>query len=264
MRFLLTLVLALTRRLPKVKGALFIGNKMKRAYFLLCKRGDPLIANVSSFKMRLDPKEYVDSEILFMPHLYDYQEIDFMKANLKSGGIFLDIGANIGFYTLIASGIVGGTGRVLAFEADPYNYSKLTDNLSLNSIDNVIALNVGVADKHETLRLGLNTTGNRGGNSFLSNNKEFAEVPCDPLMDLLRTHDIVRVSGAKLDIEGFEFRVLRKFLTVAEKTMYPGFIIIEHHEALVQQSGGNAIELLQKHGYRIHSAVGLNYILVLE
>lgn len=64
--------------------------------------------------------------IIILPHLYEYGEIEFRRKHLWPGDIFLDIGAHIGFYSLIASRIVGEKGSVVAAEADPYNFEKLT------------------------------------------------------------------------------------------------------------------------------------------
>ncbi|MBS4022569.1 MAG: hypothetical protein KGZ79_09115 [Dethiobacter sp.] len=83
------------------------------------------IADVLGFKMKLCEAEFVDYQLLYQPHLYDPLETGFLKSMLKPGDMFLDIGAYIGFYSLLAYAAVGDGGKVLAVEADPYNYSIL-------------------------------------------------------------------------------------------------------------------------------------------
>jgi len=268
MDFELKLMLKLTRRLPRVKGAGVLANALKRFY--LRKSRESVDVDVLGFAMRLDPSECVDGGLLFYPHLYEHHEIAFLKKHLQKGDVFLDVGAHIGFYSLIASKAVGVEGRVLAIEADPYNYERLRLNLQLNNIRNVQALNIAVSDKRETLRLGTNRTGNRGGSSFLSTSPDGLDVECYPLSSVLKAHRIYEVRGAKFDIEGFEFRVLKQFFADVDQGLYPKFIIIEHHPEWVTKSGGDAIDLLISRGYHVHwaprwwSVSSLNYILPLQ
>jgi len=249
----------LTRRFPRMKGAAFTASLLRQFY--LRKGRTSLEAEVLGFRMLLDPYECVDGALLFYPQLYEYREIEFMRKHLRSGDTFLDIGAHIGFYSLIASRIVGERGSVVAVEADPYNFGKLTLHIKLNHIKNVIALNEGVSNKKEVLRLGLNVTGNRAGNSFLSTNEDHVDVQCYPLAALLRKHRINRIQGAKFDIEGFEFRVLHQFFKEVNDSLRPDFMIVEQHSELVERAGGNVIELLESEGYRIERALKHNYIM---
>ena len=249
----------LTRGFPRMRGAAFTASLLRQFY--LRKKRTSLEVEVLGFRMQLDPYECVDGALLFYPHLYEYREIEFMRKHLREGDIFLDIGAHIGFYSLIASRIVGEKGAVLAVEADPYNFRKLTLHLKLNHIQHVIVVNEGVSDKKEVLRLGLNVTGNRAGNSFLSMNEDHVEVPCSPLSALLMKHGINRVQGAKFDIEGFEFRVLHQFFTDVKDSLRPDFVIVEQHSEFVERAGGSVIELLGREGYRMEQALKPNYLM---
>jgi FkbM family methyltransferase len=258
----LALILGVTRNLPRIKGAGVLANVLIRFY--LRKSREPITIEVLGFRMRLDPSECVDANVLFYPQLYDHTEIRFLQKLLRPGDCFLDLGANIGFYSLCASRSVGASGAVIAVEADPVNYEKLSFNLRLNSANNVNALCVGVSDKRETLRLGLNTTGNRGGNSFLSKEPtESVLVDCRSLAELLELNGVREVSGAKFDIEGFEFRVLRQFFADVDRSFYPKFIIIEQNDSFIEKAGGNSVKLLMRNGYRILWSSGVNYVLVL-
>lgn len=255
-------VLQFTRRLPKLRGAGALGN-LFRDFYLRKKRGD-VIADVLDFKMQLNPAEMVDSALLLFPQVYDHREIAYMRDALAPGDVFLDVGANIGFYSLVASKCVGANGRVLAIEADPYSHKRLSSNVRLNAMENVVALNIGVSDRQETLRLGVNAEGNRGESSFLLQSDTGAEVACKPLLTLLRENGIAEVRGAKFDIEGFEFRVLQKFLEDAPHSLYPHFIIIEHNPLWLEAAGGDALSLLSACGYTPYRASKLNYIMVRE
>jgi FkbM family methyltransferase len=259
----LRFILGFTRRLPKVKGARRIAKLLRRFY--LRKRRAPVQVEVLGAAMSLDPNEAVDGRFLFEPQLYDYHEIDFMRRNLCSGDVFLDVGAHIGFYTMMASRMVGAEGVVLAIEADPFNCQRLSYNLNLNGIANVRPLNVGVSDIEDVLQLSINSTGNRSANTFLSQGTGTRiDVHCYPLAALLAQHKIAEVAGAKLDIEGFEWRVLDRFFADVAQRLYPRFLIIEHQPVWVEKAGGNAIQLLLTKGYEVHWSSGLNYIMVLR
>lgn len=256
--------LALTRRLPRVKGAGVVANVLKRAYAR--KPRDPVEADVQGFRMRLEPNEAVDREVLFAPQLYDRAQVDFMLARLRPGDTFLDVGANIGIYTLLASRGVGPTGRVIAIEADPYNVRKLEENLAANDARNVTLLPMGVSDKDETLKLRQGAPGNRGGSTFaLDRAGATVDVPCHPLLDLLQRERVERVAAMKMDIEGFEFRVMRRFFDEAPRALWPRFAIMEQHpgEEFRRSAGGEVVALMQEKGYRLAWHKDGDYVLTL-
>lgn len=249
MDFELKVLMRMTKVLPPVKGAGLLGNLARRFY---CRKNrQEIVSNVLGFNMILNPCEWVDGGLLFFPQIYDYRERIFLKRELHQGGIFLDIGAYIGFYSLIASRSVGETGKVLSIEADPYNFNKLKFNIKQNNINNIIPINAAVSDKNEILKLGINVKGNRGGNSFLDlGYMEFIDIQCVTLLELLEKMSIKNIDIAKLDIEGFEFRVLNRFFQESASYLYPNFIIVEHHPEWIEKAGGNTLDLLAKKGYR--------------
>jgi FkbM family methyltransferase len=250
--------LALTRQLPRIKGAGKIGKLMRQCY---CRKGrSDIEADVLGFKMLLDPSDSLEGELLFAPQLYDRKEVSILRQHLKPGHTFIDGGANVGFYSLMASHLVSANGRVVAVEADPNNASRLKTNLEINQIKNVRLVNAGLSDKTETLRLGLNTSGNRSGHSFLYDGPDAVNVECKPLLDVLSAEGIRKIDGAKFDIEGFEFRVLRKFFQDAPPELWPSFIIVEDNAFFVGKTGGNTLELLEQRTYRLAQIDEINYL----
>jgi FkbM family methyltransferase len=262
MDFELRLALALTRRLPRVRGAGAVPNLVGRFY--VRERREWVDVDVLGFKMRLDPYENCDRALLFHAHLYDHYEIRFLKKHLRPGDVFVDLGANVGFYSLVASKLVAAQGRVLAIEADPYNHQKLLLNLELNGVRNAVTFNVGVADRRETLPLGINTTGNRGGSSFLSTSAYRVQVECWPLSAILEMARVDRISAAKIDIEGLEFRTLKQFFMDVGRALYPRFIIVERNPLWVPTAGGDPVDLLKRKGYTVHWSSKLNHIMELQ
>jgi FkbM family methyltransferase len=214
--------------------------------------------------MELELAECVDGGLLFYPHLYDYHEMEFIRNNIGEGDCFVDAGANIGIYSLVASSCVGKTGSVIAIEADEYNATKLQNNLDANDVRNVSIAQVGLSDKREHLILGQNLTGNRGGHSFLTSSGEGAVVGCLPLLDLMESYSVKKIDGMKIDIEGFEFRVLSDFFKRASPVLYPRFLIVELNLAYANQDNKNLVGMLNSYGYNKSHHFGLNAIFVRE
>lgn len=212
----LALLLLFTRNLPKIKGAGRLANVLKNFY--LRKKRDSILIDVLGFKMELNPGESVsNNSCLFMPQLYDYKEMGFIKENLKEGDVFIDAGAHIGFYSLIASKRVGESGVVLAIEADSSMYKKLNRNIKLNSIKNIKTFLKGLSNEKGVLTLNINNN-NRGASSFLNRAKSSTTVKVDtlPLLDIIRDQGITKVKGIKIDIEGYEYKVLKGFFSSIE------------------------------------------------
>lgn len=258
----LALYRALSTRLPRIRGTGRIGLILQALY---CRKPrDPVVEDVLGFQMKLDPAECVDGSLLFAPQVYDWREREFLMGQLRRGDVFLDVGANIGFYSLCMSRLVGPEGKVLAIEADPDTFLRLSENVTINDARNIQTLPKGVADERQTLRLHRNTTGNRGGNSFLpeSPRSESVMVPCFPLHEILEDAQIRRVAAAKFDIEGMEYKVLTAFFQSAPVTLHPKAIVLEDQPAWHSRMGGDPVELLSRFDYRIVRRQGINVHLV--
>lgn len=244
----LKLLMSVSRSLPRVRGAGRIAVALQKIYQR--KKREPLIAPVMDFRMRLNPNELVDSGFLFYPQLYDRREVAMLRRELKPGDVFLDIGANIGFYSLLAAPCVGPSGRVLAMEADPEIFSILQENIGLNNLKQVEPICVGISDRVETLRLGVNMNGNRGSSSFLANDQpRGVNVPCVPLSQLIQERGIQAIAAAKVDIEGFGVKALTKFFQDVPESTYPRFMIIEEEEGLSKLMASSGYDLVGYWGF---------------
>jgi len=254
--------LSLTRHLPRVRGAGRLSNYARRIY--LRRRRDAVTTSFLGYSLVLDPHDAVEGEMCFHPQLCEYREFAWLRRFLRPGNVFVDVGANAGAYSFAALKSVGPSGRVLALEADPDTHARLSANIARNGISNIVPVNVGVAGERTTLRLWRNTTGNRGGNSFLADasRSESIALECEPLYDILVAHGVERVDAMKLDIEGFEYQVLRAFFHTAPTTLHPSLIIMEFRPDIVALAGGSALDLVQQHGYVAQARANENYILV--
>ncbi len=154
------------------------------------------------------------------------------------------------------SRLVGDSGRVYAIDADRQSILRLRENIALNAVTNIMAIHSGVAPTREVLPFGVNLRGNRGASSFRRPDQETTHVPCYPLLDFMKQHDVSAVGAAKLDIEEMGCDVLRQFFGEADSTLYPELLIVEKEDGL--------LELLRSRGYRMVAESGLNWSFSLE
>jgi len=134
-------------------------------------------------------------------------------SNLKEGMTVLDIGANIGYYTVLMAYYVGKAGRVIAFEPNPVIFSELNDNVALNGFDNVQTLNIALTDTTGHSKFFFPSEGQEAHGSLMKN-RTFTEdsienVNTDRLDEVLLRLNINKVDLIKIDVEGAELLVIR-------------------------------------------------------
>ena len=95
----------------------------------------------------------VDSLRLSFNGVYEPCETEFVMNEIKKGDVVLDIGANIGYYTLIFARLVGEEGKVFAFEPDPENFALLKKNVEINGYHNVVLVQKAISNKTGKIRL---------------------------------------------------------------------------------------------------------------
>lgn len=138
-----------------------------------------------------------------------------IEQNLAPGDVFVDVGANIGYDTLLASSRVGSAGRVVAIEASPRTFALLQRNLAANEASsNVRAVNAAVSDKPGTLELYEINAGNIGAATTLASRGGtlMASVEALPLDRILTPDERSRLRLIKMDVEGAEPPILRHLL----------------------------------------------------
>src|SRR5437879_3937805 len=93
---------------------------------------------------------YLDSELCRLVHCIDFESTErkFVNAFLRPGDVFVDVGANIGLFTLVAALRVGSTGRVFAFEPTSETFERLVANVRLNKFTNVSPHRVALSDEN--------------------------------------------------------------------------------------------------------------------
>jgi FkbM family methyltransferase len=176
---------------------------------------------------------------------------------LRPGDIFLDVGANVGYYSLLASGLVGPGGKVIAIEASPSIALELQANVSLNELANVDVVRAAVADRNRIVDVYLANSLNRGRTTIVPSvakdggQVHESSIQAFPLTKLVDIDLLRRARLVKIDVEGAEADVLEGIRDVLPELQEPEWLVELTPEA--NRSGvEKAIELFQQSGYRLY------------
>lgn len=151
---------------------------------------------------------------LILDSCWEPEVTERLLATLKPGDVFLDVGANMGYYTLLASRLVGESGLVVAFEPSPKNLQKLASNVAANNLTNVAIVSMALSDQADIARLWSAPYYNTGVCSLsedsAASKSAFHWVPTTRLDELGCVANLApRARLLKLDAEGVEMHVLR-------------------------------------------------------
>lgn len=135
-------------------------------------------------------------------------ETGLIKKEIAAGSVIIDIGANIGYHTLLFAEYAGDSGKVFSFEPEPQNFSLLTRNVALNAYHNVKLINAAVSDKNETITLFLSKD-NKGDHQIYNSGerRELQRVQAVVLDDYFK-NELDRINLIKMDIQGAEGKAL--------------------------------------------------------
>jgi FkbM family methyltransferase len=197
--------------------------------------GKPVDIDALGARMRLYPYRNVcEKRILFTPQFFDPEELAALKSRLHDGFVFLDIGANIGGYSMFVAANAGPTARILAIEPQPDIYERLVFNLRLNAFSSVKALACAVGDKDGELTLFVDQQ-NQGESSVKVISQASSgggiKVSSKRLLTILTEQGFDHVDAAKLDTEGAEDIILETFFEEAPESLWPKLLLIERGNA---------------------------------
>ena len=212
---------------------------------------------IRQYKIYVFSRSFSDDLYYCLPYRERLVE-KLIKSLLKEGDIFVDVGANIGYYSLLASRYVGERGLVLAFEPVPETYEVLLMNLKLNNVKNVKAYRLAIWSKQAKIRM-IIPKGWFGLASIYSTKQSLYRgmksmnsitVHSLPLDNILKHYR--RIKLVKIDAEGSEYHILKGSTKVLHKIQY---IIIE-----LTLNAKETIKLLRKMGFKIKRLGNTNYI----
>lgn len=235
---------------------------MKLAYRLRLMR--PFWATLSGVWFWADFRDHVVC-LFALRGCYEAHIRDAIRAHLPPDGVFVDVGANLGFQSVPAS---RAASLVISIEASPSIARLLSEGASRNGRSNILVVNKACSSEKGKVSLFISATNNQGMNSLSSvnaNSKTCVEVEADTLDNILSEIGVKRVDVIKIDTEGAELCVLRGMEETIAK-FHPA-VIIELEEDLLTAFGTTVEEIcafLISRGYSRQPVDSFNSLFVYE
>jgi FkbM family methyltransferase len=247
---------AIARLLDLTRGASASWAGKRRAFFLRSMamkalKGKPLDVESLGARMRLYPYNNVcEKRILFTPQYFDLAEREFLQSRLTPDLVFVDIGANIGGYSLFVAASAGPRARILAIEPQPEIFERLVYNIGQNPFAMIKAIDCAVADRDGEITLFVDSD-NRGETSMRIINSdavgERIKVQAKALTSIIEEEGFERIDAMKLDVEGAEDLILEPFFKDASEQLWPRLLVIEFAP---ERWAIDLAGLLAEHGYK--------------
>ena len=216
-----------------------------------------ILISVQGSKMFVNTQDKAIVPYLLTKGIWEEYETQLIHNLIKPGDTVIDIGANIGYYSLIAAKLTGKDGMVYSFEPEPGNYELLVKNVKINNYHNVIPVQKAISNENGELKLYLDKT-NLGSHSFIEGDDRrrkagVVTVKTTTLDDYFGEEDKeIGIDFIKMDAEGAEGLVIQGAKKVIKK--YTPKILMEFWPNGLRKLGTDPVQLLddlQEFGYNI-------------
>ena len=195
-------------------------------------RDKPLDVESLGARMRLYPAHNVsEKNLLFTPHFFDPEERRELAKRISSGFTFVDVGANVGGYSLFVAALAGPDARILAIEPQADIFERLIFNIRQNPFGTIKGLECAVADQDGQITLFVDPA-NRGETSMryvnVHGQRLAVKVPAKSLSTLLAEEGFDRLDALKIDVEGAEDLILESFFKTAPPELWPKLLLVDN------------------------------------
>lgn len=236
------LLIALARKTPLHRGKM--RYRMTQA---VARLGSPLDVEFRGCRYRIEGRNNLMEYGLLLHPRYNAEEIDFLSGAVPEGGVFVDIGANIGLYSLPLATAAGASGRVIAIDANAAILARLAVNVAATGLSNVTVVHTAVGAYSGQVDLTI-----RGDDLSIVRVTEASTggIPMRPLAEILAEQGVTHVDALKIDIEGHEDAALVPYFADVSGDMLPRRISIERGGP----DGGDYVgcaAAFARHGYRL-------------
>ena len=241
-------------------------GRLKRIFAQLWKNIygiNPVDFEYYGLNFRLQPNQNtIESKMLFGTKRREKEELAMIARFLPPRGIFVDIGANIGYYAINAAHL--GAEKVIAIEPNPLMLARMADNIALNDLSTKIVTH-GVAVGANKGSANLIISDNDLGSSSIVNTSVGSNqisVGVTPLLEVLKQESVLLVDVIKIDIEGMEDRALFPYFEAISPKHYPKLIVME--DGINAHWERNILEWLLENGYQKAGRTRGNVMLTLN
>jgi FkbM family methyltransferase len=187
-----------------------------------------LVRKINGYPMLLDFNEPGISEGLMIYGKREVAETELVKEVVKPGMCVLDVGANIGYYTILTARLVGKQGRIYSYEPYEPSFQVLNENIRINNISDIVApYNVAVSTENSVKKLHRGRGTNLHTLETFNNTNGSIEVTCVDIIDVLKNIGS-RIDLLRMDIEGHEREIFSRFSDEVMNVL-PRRILFEIH-----------------------------------
>jgi FkbM family methyltransferase len=211
-----------------------------------------LVASTRVGTVSCDPRDGVQSTLIERGE-WEPTVSETICRILKPNDVFVDIGANIGYFSLLAAQVVGEEGLVLAFEPLPETLERLLDTCRRNQADNVLCLGLALNDSRRLVTLHLSDDGQVGLTSMRAWGTRTRRVLSCRLDEVIEPALFKSVKLIKVDVEGAEMNVIQGMTKLFADGHRP-YVICEVTDAFLRSCGASAdalVEALASYGYEL-------------
>lgn len=204
-------------------------------------RGLDLTATTSDGSlMRVNTRDLIQQYIYWFG-VWEPALSAFLRAWLRPADTFIDVGANVGYFSLLAAQRVGAAGHVVAIEAAPPTFTMLEHNIALNDGVRIRAVNAAAAAETGEVTITMGSEFNIGSASLRRGKGEAYRVHGAPLADLLTASEMAEARAFKIDIEGAEAPVMAELCARLGQLRHDVAIVVEVRP---DEFGGSLPEML--------------------
>lgn len=206
------------------------------------------------FRMKLDLADPEQLKVYFYGHYHERYEADLVQRLLTEDDVFWDVGANVGYFTLVAATALKNRGQIVAFEPGQNALARLAENLALNTYRNIQIYPVAVTDREGEAVLHLaGDIADSSANLYQAGQTQAGQEVCRTvaLDHFLRDEGLRPPDLIKLDAEGAELAVLQGAQGIIAST--PPLLLMEMEEKTLLAAGASkaaVAQFLTGYGYR--------------
>jgi FkbM family methyltransferase len=207
-------------------------------------------------RLYLHPKDIIITWAILNYGNWEPDETALFLRTVQPGDIVVDAGAHVGYYTVIASRLVGPEGKVYAFEPDPANFELLRKNVQVNGLTNVVLEQKALSDRKGTIKLFL-ASENKGDHRIYQpegESRPSVDVEAVRLDEYLRGRER-RVDVLKMDTQGAEGVILEGMTRLLEGQAEGPTIFMEFYPYALKGLGTDAgalLKRLESYGYKFY------------
>ena len=243
-----------TRYFPVTKGKM----RLVRTFSPYVRRdGETRIARSRyGYLMKCTLNDWIQWQVYYLgDYLGEARFARYLISGSRPGETFIDIGANVGHYTLLMSRELGSDGRVYSFEPLGSTFTRLVENIDLNEATNVVASQVAIGSSTGTVNIDLVDEDNIGAARVVATTDDQSanSVESSTLDEKLRDEDLQDLRFLKMDIEGYEFEALKGAVQTLKQ--FKPICLIEIHREQLSIFGTTPEELfsfMSDLGYMAH------------